>query len=868
MNFKKLLTTAFALALLAGCTVEGDKPSSSISSPTNNSTSSNLPVISSPSSSTNKPSSSSQNPGQTSSSTTSNPEESTPDVPYVEEYLVRIRTTTGVHVVPSVEKAKKGETVTLTVTLDSGYTLEQLTLNDKVLDATMNGDAYIYTFVMPDADVTVKTKVSVKGDVTLVGDIAVPLALQEDGVTYAAFDVEVNSNSYVAFNVSGNNLSVTQIDRTKSFADIDLAHDKNGGFTLAGGAKYNFFYNPTLGEECCYIVRTEVTRLPSDHNSLWSLFSGSVKSDPSVYPQNLIGVTYSSTESNTSYEWNLYNDNTSFATVKRLGSNSVTANVYKEIKNGVYKVVDTYIESKYDTTRTDDTSAFSARYAIVDTVASEHKNQQMTLHDAEFDLRNPSHDTVSIDFDIMYAYRTGFDMEWNDELKAYTQDISSMKNEDGTFTVTIDSSKSFEISSSITKYEHYEYDVVLNFGKAGELLSGNYLEKVYDNTEYNFSKFEFYPGGEFGGQEVKALEFEYKYGTPGDNNVDFDDSKYFAQSIEATVHNEKLYPNATNTLNETDYVDDYLSIVATPNTALDLWQYRVSESSNHSVIGPRETFKKRFEAKSIGASMLTISNDSTNDVTTKIEVTVAQSVKVRSFYMQGEKNGKPVNDDNVYAAKANILANTVKNVYVAPSPSNAPTKFTATSEDESLLKVTVNGQVMTIDTTGARNISTETTVNINIHSDYYDSWDGFKPTTFAITIIPNGIPSTGAVGTWTNASEGVSVTFTDTASSYTTVSDYKVAYVTYSGGTNVEFAYKFDDRTGVITVSGSRIAGNTFAGTFMFNADGTIFGCLCYTQNDLESGSTLVSDIIGEWYEDEEGYFDDYNSVLVTLTRQ
>ena len=76
------------------------------------------------------------------------------------------------------------------------------------------------------------------------------------------------------------------------------------------------------------------------------------------------------------------------------------------------------------------------------------------------------------------------------------------------------------------------------------------------------------------------MEFEYKYGTPGDNNVDFDDSKYFAQSIEATVHNEKLYPNATNTLNETDYVDDYLSIVATPNTALDLWQYRVTETSN------------------------------------------------------------------------------------------------------------------------------------------------------------------------------------------------------------------------------------------------------------------------------------------------
>ncbi len=263
-------------------------------------------------------------------------------------------------------------------------------------------------------------------------------------------------------------------------------------------------------------------------------------------------------------------------------------------------------------------------------------------------------------------------------------------------------------------------------------------------------------------------------------------------------------------------------------------------------------------------------NEFTNYVESDIEI-IAQWTKiimVRSFYMTGESNGQSVYDDNIYAYSADILANTVKNVYVAPSPSNAPTKFTATSADESLLKVTVNGQVMTIDTTGARNISTETTVKINIHSDYYDSWDGFKPTTFAITIIPNGIPSTGAIGTWVNESEDVSVTFTDTASSYTTVSDYKVAYVTYSGGTYVEFAYKFDDKTGVITVSGSRIAGNTFAGTFMFNADGTISGCLCYTQVDLGSGGTMVLDIIGSWYEDEEGFFDDYNSVLVTLTSQ
>lgn len=864
MNFKKLLATTFAVALLAGCTVEGN--SSKQSSSSIGGTSSSSPVVSTPapSVSTPTPSVSTPKPSTPSSST---PSVSTPDVPIVEEYLVRIRTTTGVNVVPSATKAAKGEEITLTVTLESGYTLEELTVNNQKLTPVVNGETYTYTFVMPDADVTIKTKVSVEGDVTLTGDVAVPLALQEDGVTYAAFNVEVNTDSYIAFQVGGENLSVTTIDRTKSFANIDLAHGKDGGFTLAGGAKYDFFYNPELGEECCYIQRKEITRYPSDSNSLWSLFDGSVKSDPSVYPSNLIGVRYSNTKANIDYEWNLFNDNSSFATVKRLGSNTVLSNVSKKIENGVYKVVDTYIESTHDVTRKDDTRAYSAKYALVDVVASEFGNQQMTEHDAEFEVRNPSHDTYSIDFDIMYGYRTGFDMEWDDTLKAYTQNIISTPNADGSFKVDIDSSKTYESTGTSVVQSHVTYKVELNFGKAGEILSGTYLEKQYNNTEYDFSGLKFYPGGEYGGIEVKALEFEYTYGEPKENNVEFDDSKYFAQSIEASVHNAKLYPNATNTLNQTDLVEEYLEIVAEPATALDLWQYRVTETSNPNVIAPRDSFTKRFVAKNTGVSTLTVGNDSTNDVTTKVDVTVAQSIKVRSFYMQGEKNGKPVHDDNVYAVRADILANTVKTVFVAPSPSNAPVAFTATSENEDLLKVSVSGQLMTIDTTGARDITTNTTVNILIHSDNYDSYDGFKPTSFEITIIPNGIPSTGIVGTWTNADEGVSVTFTDTPTTYTTAADYKVAYVTYSGGSNIEFAYKFDATTGVVTISGAYIAGNTFAGTFFFNADGTISGCLCFTEDDWSTGKTYVSDIIGEFYEDEEGFFDDVNSKIVTLTR-
>ncbi len=863
MKLKNLLTMTFAVALLAGCTVEGN------SSKNSNKNSSSTPSITSTSTNSSDKISTSSVGDKTSSSSSSNSNtsiSSSSTTPVAEEYLVRIKASNGVTITPSAEKAVKDTKITLTVVVDAGYSLNELTVNNLPITGTITGDnSYIFTFTMPDADVTVKTTVSVEGDVTLTGDIAVPMILQADGKTYAAFNVELTSNSYVAFTVGGTKLSITQIDRTKSLANIDLASGQGGGFTLAGGAKYDFFYNPDLGEECCYIQRREVTRLPSDSNSLYSLFDGRVKSDPSTYPENLVGVRYSSTESNTQYEWNLYDDNSSYAVVKRLGTNTVTANVYKSLNNDVYEVVDTYLEGQYDSTRHDDTTAYSAKYKIVDAVANEYGNHQITEHDALFEINNPSHDTTSIDFDIMYGYRTGFNMEWNDELKAYTQSVKSTKNNDGTFVVNVDSSKTYEYSDTTISPKHITYKIEITFSKAGELLNGSYVEKEYSSGEYDFSKYEFLSGGEYGGQEVKALEFEYIYGDKKEKeDVVFDTTPYFAKSITATVHNSKVYPNETNTLNQTDLVDNYIDIKADPATAIDLWQYRVINSSNLNVIAKRDSFETRYYAKNLGTSTLTIGNDATNDVTTTIDVTVSNIKKVRSFYMQGEKNGKPTYDDNVYAVYADVLAKTVKNVYVAPSPSDAPVAFTAVSSNEDLLKVTVNGQVMTLDTTGASNITEITTVTITIYSDYYDST--YSPTTFRINIQPNGVPSTGAIGTWANLSEGVSVTFTDEQSKYASTG-YKTAYVTTTSESNVEFAYLFNESTGTITVSGTSINGNEFVGMFYFTSNGKINGCLAYSEFSYDSG-VLVSDIFGEYYLDEEGYFDDVNSVFVELTRQ
>ena len=93
-------------------------------------TSSSTPAESTTTSASSEAEASSETHGESSSESVSLPDSSdtssTPDV--VEDYLVDIVETTGVHITSNLERAKPGDTVTLTVTVDPGYVLTSLSI--------------------------------------------------------------------------------------------------------------------------------------------------------------------------------------------------------------------------------------------------------------------------------------------------------------------------------------------------------------------------------------------------------------------------------------------------------------------------------------------------------------------------------------------------------------------------------------------------------------------------------------------------------------------------------------------------------------------------------------------------------------------
>lgn len=104
-----------------------------------------------------------------------------------EEYAIVIRSTTGITITADKQKAKAGETVTLTVHVLDGYTLNSITINDKT-EATKISDTE-YTFVMPYQQAIIRARLAIEGDVVISGDVTAVLTLDEKGI-YSAKNIK------------------------------------------------------------------------------------------------------------------------------------------------------------------------------------------------------------------------------------------------------------------------------------------------------------------------------------------------------------------------------------------------------------------------------------------------------------------------------------------------------------------------------------------------------------------------------------------------------------------------------------------------------------------------------------------------------
>lgn len=775
-----------------------------------------------------------------------------------EEYAIVIRSTTGITITADKQKAKAGETVTLTVHVLDGYTLNSITINDKT-EATKISDTE-YTFVMPYQQAIIRARLAIEGDVVISGDVTAVLTLDEKGI-YSAKNIKIENQANLAYFVKGSDntsskLSVGLIDNYKTNADVQLYNgsDSNVSFTLAGNAYYDFYYDPSNASEPCYIQRVGLIHAPENISQFQSLLSGRVKSDLATYPTGITSVSYTSTKSNDDYHWDLYHDS-SYATIKALGTDTLKAVDYRKLDGDLLTIVDTYVESTYDDSRPEDNKKISAKYSVVDEIDDGYRSYQLLAKDAEHKATHYSHDVYSIDRNIHYGYRTGFDTEFNDTLKSFDRDYSYKTNDDGTYTATIHSWKTtapVTDSSSGTSYgkkEHLTYDIEITFNKAGNLLSGSYVEKTYDDKAYDFDKDAFLPNGELQFTLNEEMHFAYTYGEAKSGTPSFNTDPYFVKSIDSfSIEKTGLDKNK---IALEDRVSEYVVASYSPATALDTWQYGIISSSNTAVIGPRSVNEPLlFVGKSAGTSTLTLGNYTTNNVTKTVDVTIEDDYRVMQWYMSPTDGDY----DNILAARATILANTVREVYCYASKlTSIDVPFTPVSSNETYLRVSKNGQKLVLDATGAKDITEAVTVNVTIQSPKYE--DGIKEEVFSITINPNNTKEEGIVGVWTgidasNSNQTVTLTFNE---------DGTGSLVTTKKG-SFTFNYTFDKNSGTIRFSKLSDYELNLLISYDGGKDEIKLCAYTYGWND-----DYEQDVVGSYLTDEDGY--DTGTVYVTLTR-
>ena len=709
-------------------------------------------------------------------------ESTVPPVEYT--YKVDIEERPGITIVPDKTEAKEGETVTLTITLEEGWTLLSLTVNGTEIEV-VDGKA---TFTMPDVDAHVRVTLGTDAPVSIAGDIAA--AMTKEGELYVARNVECETASSFYIAIQGEEhdtyVAYDKLNRYKCFGNItyssddlrDILGDKvpesqrlTALVELGGNAAYDIFYDVAKDE--LYIQRVAVLTLPDSPEDYEELFAGNILSESSSYPEGVNHVEFSDSMRDEDYSWDLYEGNASLATVT--DENERTYYEYHSLEEGVLTTVDTYVEyykvpNPYSTgatteivddTKTEDTTRFSGRYNIVEEVASGMSQREMTEEDALFQIENYSHDMEAIDRMQWRAYRSSFDLE--EDLVKAERDVQSVENEDGSFTVTVKSEKTYDPTKGNASYNymtektHIEYEIVATFTEAGAPLTGSYKEFKYGELEYDFDRLEFVAGGELGGINVKSFEWSYSYGDPKEGTPDFDPTPYFATAVEAHLEDEEGNPlgNTVDRGWSTDDDEVLLVIEATgenAGTALDAWQYTVTGTSVPGLFvqdswNPNVWTADPAYDGAVDSATLNLGNNVDGVVRGTFDINVVDAT-VNSFYLT------PVDQwsSDPHLTTANTFAmysDTTWTSGIHSSPDDNANLNNVTIETSNpVLQAEVDPVTRTVKWT-AGHVDVDTVVQAVILTDDYN--EGWDETVFTCTIVATEVPpitEEDVVGTW------------------------------------------------------------------------------------------------------------------------
>ncbi|MEG0978072.1 MAG: hypothetical protein RSE56_02400 [Bacilli bacterium] len=549
----------------------------------------------------------------------------------------------------------------------------------------------------------VKTGVKIEGEVNAAFE-------KVSDTLYIARNIEVLTDSKIIFkNYLQPSVIVYDgqaIERNLCNAKWDYAPSSYKGeyqVVIAGGAKYDFICDLSRAQPIS-IRRTEVVALPSDATTLRNLFPTLVGNVSLCNINDINSIVFEDKVEESIYNFKIYEDNKTFANVKSTKDESYKGIIYRSFTGDKLKEVDTFLG---DSTKT----AYSKTYKVADALPADHVRDNLTTADAKVLLNSSYFNQLSFGDIFLDSYGYGFGEGTGNTLK-----ITSVKDENGSFTTTITSKKEGDDG-----YYVYLNDVIVKFNKDGTLTSGSYLKKSFTSEFYDFSKHEFKPGYEAAAVKKLDMNIAITLSDKLNTGLVFDETPYFIKTIsDIKLQDAGCVPAGQsgnfvqqgNTIEFKENKKGY-SFAFTPTSALDSKDYKVIASSAADIIKEQSDYK--FVAVKAGVSELTLGNGTSNDVTAKTNVTVVNNIKVSSFYMLN--NGDDDGAVFLYIAAGDVVVSDV-----AASPYKAPNEFTpiASTTDYADVSRSPEGKLI-IDTSKAKQLynGTELTFTITMDSPNY-----------------------------------------------------------------------------------------------------------------------------------------------------
>ncbi len=623
-----------------------------------------------------------------------------PPPPVDTTHKIKVNTVNGVSAVLSKSEAEAGETITLTVSLDDGVSLDGNPTSAQVTIGKISEN--VFGFTMPNEDVWINIKISLSGDVIVTGDFGAILKDDDGDGIYVAENVVVPSDqtrygfSYAVKDNEGGltRLDSTQLDETRCDANVTFNTGSSlNKLSIAGGCTYDFYYDTNVNDFNCYIVRKSVDVLPSNGAGIYALFEGRMRSQSTIHPQGLTGIHYEKvtdatnseaglTRMNVTYDYKKISETRSFAKATD-NLNSKVSYVYKDIDEAtnIYSVVNTYTKrvvngshiegnneeddrvwslNPYGGKEGDYYKPFSAKLDIVpDGFYNNTSRTEITSREAKANINAAAHVGSVLEYEIYESHRGDFDG---------TAVINAANPEGSHITVTsTPMAGGFRtVVSSQLEYNHVEsgstadvtqqfatiYSNEFRFLTNGDLYSMDYKAEFYEKNNWDFTNHQ--PAGTSVTTTIKITNSYNKVNENAATLGDFDVNDYFISQINyLKFYNDNTAVSETSEkshvaygdelgivkyLNEGKYYPVVKEVLYTPDTALDLWQCQFDAAENKHIIGLNEY--NRLAAIGVGTTTMSFTNGTSHSAYTKtISIEVHASGNYHGLFVNCTKPG-------------------------------------------------------------------------------------------------------------------------------------------------------------------------------------------------------------------------------------